>query len=64
MKKIVSIENKIEYQAALSEASVFIDNEPSLGSQEAIRFEALLNSIEAYEAKHYVIDLPDTGRPA
>ena len=64
MKKITSIKNETEYQAALLEASVLFDNEPTHGSQEGIGFEALLNSIEAYEAKYYVIDPPDTGRPA
>ena len=55
MKQLTSIQNELEYEAALNEASIFIDKEPILGSQEAIRFELLLNLIEAYESTNYVI---------
>ena len=61
---MVSIQNEFEYQAALIEASTFFDNEPSSGSQDAIRFESLLKSIVTYESKNYAIDLPDKGQPA
>ncbi len=60
---MVSIQNELEYQVALIEASTFFDNEPSPGSQDAIRFGSLLNLIEAYEVKNYAIDLPDAGQP-
>ena len=56
MKKIVLIQNEFEYQAALIEASAFFDNEPSPGSQDAIRFESLLKSIVTYESKNYAIN--------
>ena len=55
MKQLTSIQNELEYEAALNKASTFVDNEPILGSQEAIRFESLLNLIEAYESANYVI---------
>jgi HTH-type transcriptional regulator/antitoxin HigA len=55
MKQLTSIQNELEYEAALIEASIFVDNEPKLGSQEAIRFESLLNLIEAYESTNYAI---------
>lgn len=44
-----------EYQAALSEASVYFDHEPEVGSAAGERFEALLMNIEAYEAKPHKI---------
>ena len=59
MKNLKPIRNKIEYKAALAEASNFFDAEPKVGSKEADRFEILLMLIEAYEAKHYQISPPD-----
>ena len=59
MKHLKPIRNKVEYKAALSEASNFFDEEPKRGSKEADRFEILLMLIEAYEAKHYQILPPD-----
>jgi len=64
MKQLNSIQNDIEYQDALNEVSIFFDNEPSLGSPEAIRFESLLNLIDAYESKNYLIDLLGKGQLA
>lgn len=64
MKQLNSIQNDIEYQDALNEASIFFDNEPSLGSPEALRFEFLLNLIDAYESKNYLIDLSGIGQLA
>ena len=48
-----------DYKAALREASACFDQEPPPGSIEADRFEILLTLIEAFEARHYPIDLPD-----
>ena len=59
MKHLKPIRNKVEYKAALSEASNFFDEEPKRGSKEADRFEILLMLIEVYEAKHYQILPPD-----
>jgi len=47
------------YQAALREVSAFFDREPVPGTPNGDRFEILLTLIEAYEAKHYPIILPD-----
>ena len=55
MKPLNSIQSELEYEAALSEASTFFDDEPKQGTQEAIRFESLLKSIEAYESVNHVI---------
>lgn len=55
MKQLTSIQSELDYEAALNEASFFVDHEPKVGSQEAIRFELLLNLIEDYESKNYAI---------
>ncbi len=48
-----------DYKAALSEVSACFDTEPAPGTPDGDRFEILLTLVEAYEAKHYPIDLPD-----
>ncbi|GAA3244806.1 hypothetical protein GCM10010468_82360 [Actinocorallia longicatena] len=55
---IPQIYTKAEYQAALSEVSELFANEPKIGTEDGIRFEALLSLVEAYEAKHYPVDRP------
>lgn len=47
------------YRAAMQEISAFFDNEPEPGSAEGDRFEILLSLAEAWEARHFPIDLPD-----
>ena len=53
------IRTEEDYQAALREVSAYFDNEPAPGTADGDRFEILLTLVEAYEAKHYPIDLPD-----
>lgn len=48
-----------DYKAALRELSAYVDNEPDPDTEESDRFEILMTLVEAYEAKHYPIDLPD-----
>lgn len=48
-----------DHKAALREVSACFDNEPAPGTPDGDRFEILLTLVEAYEAKHYPIDLPD-----
>ncbi len=57
--EIRPIRTEEDYKAALLDLSAFFDNEPAPGSAEGDRFEILLTLVEAYEAKHYPIDLPD-----
>ena len=57
--EIRPIRNEADYQAALREVSVYFDDEPELGTADGDRFEVLLTLVEAYEAKHFPIDLPD-----
>ncbi|MBF1165187.1 MAG: transcriptional regulator, partial [Dechloromonas agitata] len=37
----------------------YFENEPEPGTPEGDRFEVLVTLVEAYEAKHFPIDLPD-----
>ena len=57
--EIRPIRNDDDYKSALRELSPYFDNEPTAGSPEGDRFEVLLTLVEAYEAKHFPIDLPD-----
>jgi len=48
-----------DYRAAMREISAYFDNEPEPVTPEGDRFEILLTLAEAYEAKHFPVDLPD-----
>ena len=53
------IRTEEDYKAALREVSAYFDDQPARGTADGDRFEVLLTLVEAHEAKHYVIDLPD-----
>ncbi len=53
------IRTEDDYRAAMREISAFFDNEPEPETLEGDRFEILLTLAEAYEAKHFPVDLPD-----
>ena len=57
--EIRPIHNEADYKAAMREVSAFFENEPEPESPEGDRFEVLLTLVEAYENKHFPIDLPD-----
>lgn len=57
--KICPIRTDEEYQAALNEISPLFDNEPEPGPPEGGAFEVMITLIEASEAKHFPVDLPD-----
>lgn len=57
--EICPIRSDEDYQAALREVSVYFDSEPAPGTPEGDRFEVLLTLVEAWETRHYPIDLPD-----
>jgi HTH-type transcriptional regulator / antitoxin HigA len=59
MKPLKPIRTATDHRAALKELSAFFDNEPEPRTPEGDRFEILLTLVEAYEAKHFPIDLPD-----
>lgn len=48
-----------DYRAAMREVSACFEQEPEPGSPEGDRFEILLTLVQAYEAKHFPVDLPD-----
>ncbi|MBG9386522.1 helix-turn-helix domain-containing protein [Caenimonas aquaedulcis] len=53
------IHTDADYRAALKAASAFFDREPEPGSEEGDRFEILVTLIQAWEARHFPLDLPD-----
>jgi HTH-type transcriptional regulator / antitoxin HigA len=53
------IRNDDDYRAALKEISPLFENEPEPGTAEGDVFEVMVTLIEAYEAKHFPVDLPD-----
>ena len=57
--EIRPIRTAADYKTALGEVSAHFDNEPEPGTPDGDRFDVLLTLLEAYEAKHYPIDLPD-----
>jgi HTH-type transcriptional regulator / antitoxin HigA len=57
--EIRPIRTEVDYKVALQEVSAYFDSEPASGTSDADRFEILLTLVEAYEAKHYPVDLPD-----
>ena len=57
--EIRPIHTEDDYKTALREVSAYFDNEPAPDTPDGDRFEVLLTLVEAYETKHYPIDLPD-----
>lgn len=53
------IRTEDDYHNAMREISAFFDNEPEPETLEGDRFDILLTLAEAYEAKHFPVDLPD-----
>lgn len=53
------IRTEDNYRAAMRQISAFFDNEPEPTSEDGEHFEILLTLAEAYEVKHFPIDLPD-----
>lgn len=53
------IHTDADYRAVLREVSAYFENEPEPDSPEGDRFEVLRTLLEAYEAKHFPIDLPN-----
>lgn len=48
-----------DYRAALKEVSAWFDHEPEPGTPEGDRFDVMVTLIEAYESKHFPVDLPN-----
>jgi len=48
-----------DYRTAMREVSAYFDREPEPGTPDGDRFEILLTLAQAYEAKHFPVNLPD-----
>jgi HTH-type transcriptional regulator/antitoxin HigA len=55
--KVRPIRSEEDYEAALAEIDELMDAEP--GTSEGDRLDVLVTLVEAYEARHWKIDLPD-----
>lgn len=53
------IHTKADYKAALKVVSVLVDADPKRGTPDADRLEVLGTLLEAYEARHSPVELPD-----
>ncbi len=56
---IQPIRNDSDYQAVLAAVSPLFDDPPKPGTAEGDRLDVLITLIEAYETKHFPLDLPD-----
>ena len=57
--EIRPIRTKSDYKAALKIVSALVDADPKRGTSDGDRLEVLGTLVEAYEAQHYPIALPD-----
>lgn len=53
------IHTEADYQAALKEISALMELDPDMDTPEGDRLDVLATLVQAYEAKHYPIALPD-----
>ena len=53
------IHNESAYKAALKEISILVDLDPEVGTQEGDRLDIMATLVQAYEAQHFPIELPD-----
>lgn len=57
--EITPIRKEMDYRAALRVVSKLVDQDPSPDTPDGERLDVLSTLIEAYERKHYPIDLPN-----
>ncbi len=53
------IRTETDYKASLKTISRLMESDPDLGTPEGDRLDVLTTLVQAYEAKHFQIDLPD-----
>jgi HTH-type transcriptional regulator/antitoxin HigA len=53
------IHTEEDYRAALEDVSALFENEPEPGTPEGDYFDIMITLIEAYEARHFPLDLPN-----
>ncbi len=56
---IQPIRSDADHRRALRELSTFFDHEPEPGTPDGDRFDVLLTLVEAYETRHFPVELPD-----
>lgn len=57
--EIRPIRTDADYKVALKDASRLMESDPDFGTPEGDHLDVLATLVQAYEAKHYPIDLPD-----
>ena len=57
--EIRAIHTEADYKAALQELSVLMDIDPDMGTPEGDRLDILATLVQAYEAEHVSITVPD-----
>jgi HTH-type transcriptional regulator/antitoxin HigA len=57
--EIRPIRSEADYEATLKEVSRLVDLDPAPGTTEGDRLDVLATLVQAYEARHYPVDLPD-----
>jgi HTH-type transcriptional regulator / antitoxin HigA len=56
---IKPIRTEADYKAALKEVATLMEGDPALGTPDGDRLDVLVTLVQAFESRHYVIDLPD-----
>jgi HTH-type transcriptional regulator / antitoxin HigA len=56
---IKPIRTEADYKAALKEIAALMESDPALGTPDGDRLDVLVTLVQAFEARHYAIDLPD-----
>jgi len=56
---IKPIRTDADYKAALKEVAALMESDPALGTPDGDRLDVLVTLVQAFEARHYAIDLPD-----
>jgi HTH-type transcriptional regulator/antitoxin HigA len=57
--KIKPIRNADDHQAALAVISKLMESDPDIGTPKGDRLDVLVTLVQAYEAKHFPMELPD-----
>lgn len=57
--EIRPVRTEADYKSALKEISRLMESDPELGTPDGDRLDVLATLVQAYEARHYPIDLPD-----
>ncbi|WP_175214129.1 helix-turn-helix domain-containing protein [Achromobacter aegrifaciens] len=57
--EIRPVHTEADYKSALKEISRLMESDPELGTPDGDRLDVLATLVQAYEMKHYPVDLPD-----